>query len=188
MLINTSRAMRPAAMTCLLSRFRSFEERLGIITFAFAMLFAAAQGSLAHEFKAGDLEIMHPWSRATPDGAKVAAGYAKIKNNGASADRLVSATGEIAAVAQIHEMAVDAAGVMTMRQLADGLEIPAGATVELKPGSFHIMFMDLTQPAKEGVKFKGTLTFEKAGKVDVEFAVDAVGGAPAQEGHAGHGG
>src|SRR5690606_27587552 len=93
-----------------------------------------------------------------------------------TADRLVSASGEIAGLAQIHEMAVDATGVMTMKQLADGLEIPAGGEVARKPGSFHIMFMDLKKPAKQGQPFKGTLTFETAGTVEVEYSVDAMGG------------
>lgn len=159
-----------------LSRFRSFEERLGIVAFALALLFAMTHSLWAHEFKAGDIEILHPWSRATPEGAKVAAGYLVLKNHGNSADRLVSATGEVAGMTQVHEMAVDVKGVMTMKQLADGLEIPAGGEVTLKPGSFHIMFMGLKQPVREGRSFKGTLTFEKAGTVEVEYSVDAMGG------------
>ena len=106
----------------------------------------------------------------------MAAGYLVISNEGSTSDRLVSATGEIAGKTEIHEMAVDANGVMTMRPLADGLEIPAGGEVKLEPGSFHIMFMDLKRGAKEGETFKGTLTFEKAGTVNVEFSVDAMGG------------
>ena len=153
--------------------------------------FAATQAN-AHEFKVGDLEIAHPWSRATPEGAKVAAGYMTIKNHGPTADRLVSATVEIAGTAEIHEMSVDGNGVMTMRPLGDGVEIPAGGEVELKPGSYHMMFMDLQKPAQEGVKFSGTLTFEKAGEVTVEYAVDKMGGAskaaPGKtDGHDAHG-
>lgn len=169
----------------LLSRFPSFEERFGIVAFTILLLFAMSHAALAHEFKVGDVEIIHPWSRATHDGAKVAAGYLKLKNDSAEPDRLVSATGEIAGKTEIHEMSVDAAGVMIMRPVPGGLEIPAGGEVELKPGSFHIMFMDLKQGAKEGVKFKGTLTFEKAGTVEVEFAVDKMGGETDQHSHGG---
>ena len=107
---------------------------------------------------------------------EVAAGYLVLQNHGSSADRLVAATGEVAGITQVHEMAVDASGVMTMKQLADGLEIPAGGEVTLKPGSFHIMFMDLKKPVRQGEPFKGTLTFEKAGTVEVEYSVDAMGG------------
>ena len=155
------------------------------MAFTILLLFAMSHAALAHEFKVGDVEIVHPWSRATPEGAKVAAGYLELKNDGAEPDRLVSATGEIAGKTEIHEMAVDAGGVMTMRPVPGGLEIPAGGEVELKPGSFHIMFMDLKQGAKEGEKFKGTLTFEKAGTVEVEFAVDKMGGEKDDHSHGG---
>jgi copper(I)-binding protein len=62
-------------------------------------------------------------------------------------------------------------GTMRMRELAGGLEIKAGETVELKPGGFHIMFQDLTEPLKQGDTVEGTLTFAKAGKVPVTFKV-----------------
>lgn len=181
-------ATRIAFNTYPISRFRSFEERLGVIGFSLMLLFAMSQSLWAHEFKVGDIEIEHPWSRATPAGAKVAAGYLVIGNEGSTADRLVSATGEIAGKTEIHEMAVDAStGVMTMRPLPDGLEVPAGGEIKLEPGSFHIMFMDLKQGAKEGETFKGTLTFEKAGTVNVEFSVEAMGGEGGQD-HSNHGG
>ena len=156
--------------------FRSFEERLGIVVFAAMLLFASTHALLAHGFKAGDLEIGHPWSRATPAGAKVAVGYLTVKNNGSQPDRLVSIQSDVSEKAEIHEMAVDAKGVMTMRQVTGGVEIPAGGEVALKPGSYHIMFMGLKGPVKEGEKFSGTLTFEKAGTVTVEFQADKIGG------------
>ncbi len=168
-----------------LSRLRSLAEPLGLFAFALLLLASMSQSLLAHEFKAGSLDILHPWSRATPAGAKVAAGYVKIVNTGSEPDRLVSVTGEIAGKTEIHEMSVDADGIMTMRPLLDGVVIPAGGEVELKPGSAHIMFMALKQAPQEGVKFKGTLTFEKAGTVDVEFAVDAVAGGADHSAHGG---
>lgn len=169
-------AARAVLATYPLSRLRSLEERAGLVAFVLMMLFALSQAVWAHEFKVGDIEIDHPWSRATPAGAKVAAGYVTIRNEGASDDRLVAVTGAIAGKTQIHEMAVDSNGVMTMRELPDGVEIPAGGEVALKPGSFHIMFMDLKEPAREGETFKGSLTFAKAGTVEVEFSVDKMGG------------
>lgn len=147
-------------------------------------LLGAMQVAFAHEFKVGDIEIVHPWSRATPAGAKVAAGYAKIINNGATPDKLIAVTGEIGDKGEIHQMAVDANGVMTMRPVEGGIEIPAGATVELKPGAFHIMFKDLKHLPAEGEKFKGTMTFEKAGEVAVEYSVDKIGGD--KKGHGDH--
>lgn len=164
--------------------FRSHEERISVAVFALLLLFASTHQLLAHGFKAGDLEIGHPWSRATPAGAKVAAGYLTVKNAGGQPDRLVSIRSDISDKAEIHEMAVDAAGVMKMRQLADGVEIPAGGEIAFKPGSYHIMFIGLKAPVKEGDKFPATLTFEKAGTVTVEFQADKMGGQ--SQDHSGH--
>ncbi len=137
-------------------------------------LFFAAQDAFAHEFKLGALKIIDPWSRATPAGAKVAAGYLVIKNEGAEPDRLISATAEVAGNVGIHEMATTN-GVMTMRPVSGGLVIPAHGEVALKPGSYHLMLEDLKQPLKEGDSFKGALTFEKAGAGDVVFHVELAG-------------
>lgn len=134
----------------------------------------------AHEFKLGDLEIGHPWARATPPGARVAGGYFTVTNHGSAPDRLVSVTSDISAKAEVHEMAVKD-GVMTMRGVEGGLDIPAGGKVELKPGGYHLMLMDLKHPAKEGESFPATLTFEKAGSVTIEFQVEGMGGAGGME-------
>jgi hypothetical protein len=142
------------------------------------LLAALACGAQAHEYKLGALEINHPWARATPKGASVAGGYLKITNTGSTPDRLTGGSAEVSRKFEVHEMSMDG-GVMKMRELKNGLEIPPGATVELKPGSYHIMMMNLSRPLAKGEKIKGSLTFEKAGKVDVEFSVEALGGMPA---------
>ena len=134
----------------------------------------------AHGFKLGDLEIGHPWSRATPPGAKVAGGYLTVTNHGTVPDRLVSVSSEIAGKAEVHEMAVKD-GVMTMHPVDGGLEIPAGGKVELKPGGYHLMLMGLKQPTREGETFPATLTFEKAGSVTVEFQVEGMNAAGGME-------
>lgn len=151
---------------------------------AAALLFSAGFAT-AHEFKAGPLKIGHPWSRATPAGAKVGGGYLSIENTGAAADRLVSVSVPFAARSEIHEMAVKD-GIMTMRPLDKGVEVPPGAKVEFKPGGYHIMFMDLKQQLKQGEMMKGTLTFEKAGTVDVEFKVDSIAAKGGEGEHKGH--
>lgn len=142
------------------------------------LLTVVATTAYAHEYKLGALEIKHPWTRATPKNAPVAGGYLKIINTGTTPDRLTGGSVEVAQKFEVHEMSMDG-GVMKMRELKDGLEIPPGATVELKPGSYHIMMMGLAHPLAKGERVKGSLTFEKAGKVDVEFVVDAMGGSPA---------
>jgi periplasmic copper chaperone A len=146
------------------------------------LLPALADTALARDYKLGALDIGNPWSRATPKGADTAAGYLTIKNGGATSDRLIAATLTNASRAQIHQMTMDN-GVMRMREVANGIEIKPGETVELKPESFHIMFMGLKAPLVKDQKVKGTLTFEKAGAIDVEFAVEPAGGAPSGQMH-----
>jgi copper(I)-binding protein len=153
-----------------------------------AALASTVPGLLAHEYKAGSIVIDHPWSRQTPEGAKVAGGFLTLTNTCAEADRLVGVASSIAMTGEIHEMSVDDKGVMTMRPVEGGLEVPAGGTVELKPGSYHLMFMGLSARPVEGEAFTATLEFEKAGTVEVEFAVEAMGGAPKHDGHGSHGG
>jgi len=150
------------------------EERLGAVALAFAIMFVGAQSDLAHEFKVGDLEIEHPWSRATPMGAKVAGGYFTIVNKGSAPDRLLSISSDVSEKAELHEMGVKD-GVMTMRPVSGGLEVPAGGKVALAPGGYHLMFIGLKRQPKQGEKFAATLTFEKAGTVNVEFAVEGMG-------------
>ena len=135
---------------------------------------ALSGAAVAQNYTAGPLKIEQPWTRATPAGAKVAGGYVAVTNTGAAPDRLIGGSSEIAGKVEIHEMAMNN-GVMTMRGLPDGVELKPGAKLELKPGGYHIMFMDLKRQLKEGEKVKGTLTFEKAGAVPVEFSVQSVG-------------
>ncbi|RRH93881.1 copper chaperone PCu(A)C [Mesorhizobium tamadayense] len=161
---------------------RGFEQ-LGLAVLALLFLLACVPGTFAHEFKAGDLEIGHPWSRATPPGAKVAGGYFSVTNKGSSPDRLLSISSEISDKAELHEMGVKD-GVMTMRPVSGGLEIPAGGKVELKPGGYHLMFVGLKRQPKQGEKFPATLTFEKAGGVTVEFAVEGMGETGGMDDHA----
>jgi uncharacterized protein YcnI/copper(I)-binding protein len=125
-------------------------------------------------FKVGDITVEAPWTRATPGGAKVAGGYMKVTNNGSATEKLIGGTTDIAGRIEIHEMAV-AGGVMQMRPLNAGLEIKAGESVELKPGGLHVMFMNLKRQLKQDDSVKVTLQFEKAGKVEVTFRVNAVG-------------
>jgi copper(I)-binding protein len=167
---------------------RGTEDRIGFLILAAALALFAVQPAFAHEYKIGQLEIGHPWARMTPAGAKVGGGYLSVENDGKEADRLVSGTAEISDRVEIHEMTVKD-GVMNMRMLADGIEIPAGGEVKLAPGGYHLMFIGLKQPLKQGASFKGTLTFAKAGTVDVEFKIEGMGGpkaAPAAEDHGGH--
>lgn len=136
-----------------------------------------AHGAAAKTYKAGSLVIEAPWSRATPGGARVAAGFLKITNTGKEADWLIGGTIEAAKKVEIHEMTMTD-NVMRMRQLPKGLEIKPGETVELKPSSYHLMFMDIAKPLKADDVVKGVLRFERAGEVAVEYRVAPLGSQP----------
>ena len=135
---------------------------------SFAMPVSAADVTV------GSLKISAPWARATPKGAGVGGGYMTITNAGNAPDRLIGGTTGISRSLEIHEMSMDN-GVMKMRMLPNGLDIKPGQTVTFKPGSYHVMFMGLKQQLVQGHHFKATLQFEKAGKVDVDFAVEGIG-------------
>jgi len=144
-----------------------------------AVLLTDAPAAHAKDFRAGSLDLVGPWSRATPKGASVGAGYLTIRNTGSTADRLVGGASDVAPKFEVHEMSMDN-GIMKMRPIKDGLEIKPGETVALKPQGLHIMFLGLKKPLAQGDRIKATLEFEKAGKVDVEFDVTGAGGPPGQ--------
>lgn len=160
------------------------------------LLKIAASDAAAHDHgmatsasvTAGDLEITQAWVRATLPGQPAAGGFLTIDNKGKEADRLLSASSPLTPVTQVHEMKMDG-DVMKMAELADGLEIPAGGKVELKPGGFHIMFMGLEKQITEGETVKVTLKFEKAGEVTVDLPVKPADakGMGHEHGHMDHG-
>lgn len=142
---------------------------LALVTGPLAM--SSLVGSvLAAEVTVGTLTLADPYVRATLPNAPVGGGFVTITNTGAADDRLISASSPAAGMVQIHEMKMDG-DVMKMAELPDGLVLPAGQSVELKPGGFHIMFMQLKQQFVEGTAVPVTLIFEKAGSIEVQFAV-----------------
>lgn len=156
---------------------------VGLAVAGIATVATPGHDPVAAEFKVGAITVETPWSRATPGGAKVAVGYLTIRNSAAAPDRLVSVTVDISSRAEIHQMSMTD-GIMKMRQLTDGLPIPARGSVTLEPASYHLMFLDLKRPLTEGETFPGTLTFEKAGTISVTFEVRGTGaGVPKHHGH-----
>jgi copper(I)-binding protein len=148
---------------------------------AAALVLVAAPG-LAQSYKVGAIQIEQPWARATPKGATIGAGYMKIVNTGGEPDRLIGGTVPFARKFEVHSMTMEQ-GVMKMREVKDGLEIKPGETVELKPGGYHVMFVDLKEPLKQGEDVSVTLKFAKAGTVEVKYPVAAIGaGGPAAHG------
>ncbi len=132
---------------------------------------AASSGGMTAEI--GSLKIHRVWSRATPPGAGSGVTYLAIENTGDSDDVLKAVTSSAAANAMIHETRMTG-GVMTMSHMMS-LPIPAGGTVELKPGGLHVMLTGLSAPLKAGVPFRLTLTFEKAGEITLDVPVLAPG-------------
>jgi len=130
------------------------------------MLFSAA--ALA---QGGDVKITDAWARATPGGAQTAAAYVTVES--AAGDRLTGASTPAAQKADIHEMTMDG-NVMKMRQV-DGIDLPSGKPVTMKPGGYHIMLTGLAKPLQEGQTFPLTLDFAKAGKRQVTVSVEKVG-------------
>ena len=119
----------------------------------------------------GEIQIKDAWARATPGGAQTAAAYVTILSP--TGDRLKAASTPVAQKAELHTMTMDG-NVMKMRQV-DGIDLPAGQAVTLKPGGYHIMLTALTQPLTEGQSFPLTLTFDKAGTREVTVTVQKVG-------------
>ena len=146
--------------------------RMSALSFAMTLSLAAAP-ALADEIKIGDLTIEQPWARATPKGAVVGAGYLEIRNAGASPDHLTGGSADFAGV-EIHQMTMDN-GVMKMREVKGGLEIPAHGSVRLAPSGYHFMFTGLKRQLVQGDSVKATLTFEHAGTVSIAFPVQSIG-------------
>lgn len=130
--------------------------------------------------KTRGLIVSKAWARATPSGAMVGAGYLEIVNSTNGEDTLLSISTSIAKRVEIHKMLEDN-GVIKMRSLPSGLSIPAGKTVELKPGGIHLMFLDLKSSLKDGQIFDAELSFAKAGKISVRFHVAGIGANKAAE-------
>ncbi|KAF1047713.1 MAG: hypothetical protein GAK35_00528 [Herbaspirillum frisingense] len=163
-----------------------FQRAAGIA--AAAALLATAPLSQAHEYKLGQLEIGHPYARSTVPGQPAGGAYFSIENKGSAPDRLVALSSPVAKTTEIHTMAMEG-NLMKMREVDGGLEVKPGQKIAMQPGNgYHIMLMGLSKPLKAGDKVPLTLTFEKAGKVDVTVNVEdaAAAGKDDMKGHMHH--
>lgn len=149
--------------------------------FTAVVIATASVAAHAHSYKIGAIDIGHPYARATAPGQPTGGGFLKLTNKGDAADRLVSASAAVSSRVELHSMKMEG-DVMRMRQV-DAVDVPAGETVELKPGGLHIMFVDLKAPLKAGDSFPMTLKFEKAGEVTVDVKVEKVKAEPAAHQH-----
>jgi copper(I)-binding protein len=132
-----------------------------------------AATAMATDYKAGSLAISGPWSRATPNGAQAGVGYTTIKNNGTTPDRLIGGSVDVADHFEFHVTTIEN-GIARMHELSD-IEIKPGQTIEFRPGGSHVMFVDLKHPLSKGEHVTGSLIFEHAGKVQIEYSVEGIG-------------
>jgi len=128
------------------------------------------------------IKVEDPYVRLVPTGTPNTGAFMVIKNSGNADRKVLKAESPVSKVVELHNHINDN-GVMKMRPVEGGIAVPAHGKAELAPNGFHLMFMDLKQPLKQGDTLKATLKFEKAGTVDVSFGVNAIGatGEPAHK-------
>ena len=144
--------------------------RLFLVSTCALALLAAAHGATARDTTVADLRIVHAYARATPPGARTAAAYLTIESTGAAPDRLLGARSAKAAAVELHAMAHEG-GMMRMRAVPH-VDVPPRGSVRLEPGGLHLMIVDPRTPLRAGEPFPVTLTFARAGSVDVELDVE----------------
>lgn len=122
--------------------------------------------------QAGSITVDDAWARASAGMAKAGAAFMTIENTGGG-DKLIAAAADVSDRVELHTHIHDG-DVMRMRQV-DAIDVPEHGEALLAPGGYHVMFLGLKAPLKEGETFPLTLTFEHAGKITVDVAVKAPG-------------
>jgi copper(I)-binding protein len=138
-----------------------------------AIVAFASPPAAAHGYIKGFIQVRHPWTRVTPPGAEVAAGYLEIRNTGRETDRVIGASTPVADRVELHVMASEQ-GIMKMRE-ATSFEVPARKRLVLRPGGTHLMIVGLRKPFVKGQRIPLTLRFERGGDVHIELEVQAGG-------------
>ncbi len=164
---------------------RGIAATLGLLIAPLVLAPFSITPAVAADFDVGSMHISQPWARATPKGADDGAGYMTITNKGSTPDRVNCVSDDASKQCQIHSMTMEG-GVMKMRPVEGGLEIKPGETVTLKPGGYHMMFVDLNHPLEQGKSVEAELKFDHAGTVKVDYPIAAFG-APAPGAAAGGG-
>lgn len=133
--------------------------------------FAFTGAAHAHDYKVAELQVGHPWARPTVPGQPSGGAYLSIENKGKAGDKLIAVASTIAKSAEIHTMSMDG-NVMKMREVGS-IDIKPAEKIAMQPGNgYHIMLIGLSRPLKAGDKIPLTLTFEKAGKLEVSLYVE----------------
>ena len=139
-------------------------------SWSWLFVLALSSSVYAEDFRLKDLVVEHPYARATPPGATTGGAFVAITNRGAVQDRLLEASTPAAKSVEIHEMSMDG-GMMKMRAVR-GIDIKPGARVELKPGGYHLMLLELKEPLQSGRKIPLTLVFERSGRIEMSVPIE----------------
>ncbi|HET7261760.1 MAG TPA: copper chaperone PCu(A)C [Casimicrobiaceae bacterium] len=142
-----------------------------LCAFVAALALAGAPAE-ARDYSLGALRIVEPYARATPPGARTAGAWLRIENRGTANDELVGVASPVADSAELHVMRME--GTVARMRPVGAIGIPAGAVVALVPSGYHVMLVGLHQPLVAGGNFPLTLSFAKAGKIEVEVSVIAL--------------
>ena len=129
-------------------------------------LFVALVG-MTQPVLAGEIMFSSLQFRATVGSMSSSSAYVSVMNHGKMADRLLDATSNLARKTELHLMEMDN-GVMRMRPIKGGIELPAGKTIHLAPGGYHVMLMGLKAPLTAGSTFEITLVFQNAGEKTIQ--------------------
>lgn len=138
---------------------------------ALALTFSSF-AAIAHEYAKADLLIEHPWARPTLSASVPAAVYFEIVNSGDVDDKLIAASSARAEHIELHKTEMNAQNIAKMSMVKDGIAAPADATTSMETGAYHVMLIGLANPLKAGEEFPMTLTFERAGDIEVIIKVE----------------
>lgn len=118
-----------------------------------------------------DVEIEHPWCAASPKGATTGACYMTVRNRGTTPVRIVGVDIAVSDHTELHETGV-AGGIMKMRPVSRGVEIPAGTSIDFQTQGYHLMLLDLKSSLELGQTIDGSLRFASGGAMKITFRVE----------------
>ncbi len=130
----------------------------------------AVHAAMAGDYQVGNIKLDDLWVRASVPGQVNGAGYLEIDNKGSVEDKLIAVESAASKRIELHTI-INENGVAKMREVQGGIPISPKGKTNLKPGGYHVMFIQLNGPFKVGEKVDAVMKFEKAGVVNVQFNV-----------------
>jgi copper(I)-binding protein len=151
-----------------LTRLRIVEIVVAIVLTLTALVFVGLTVWAADQ---AGINISDAWARPTIGKSTISAAYLTVSNGGSESDLLKSASSPKAGSIEMHETSMTGDGVMQMRKVENGVQVPAGGSISFSPGGMHLMLIDLREPLEAGGTVPLTLAFERAGQVDVSLPI-----------------